>query len=183
MKYSRRLCAGAHARVGASVVGVRPRYVGGPLGCRRHIVQVRCDCVVAGAASGCGASPVRVCLRWCVRVLVLSSCVCLAWVWELVWCCRRCWCDVDVHCSSRGFGALRDIAVDGVRGREELVVQARRCTASFVSVLKSLAKSRIHLNCVSSLDGRGATPSGLVYLYCAISCDCGRGGGLGFADT
>ena len=123
MKYFRRLCAGARACVGASVVCVRPRHVWRPLGCRRQIVQVRCGCVVAGAVSGCGAALVRVCPRWCVCVLVLSSCVWLAWVWGLVWCCRRCWCGVDVHCSSRGFGAPRDVAVDGVRGREELVVQ------------------------------------------------------------
>ena len=123
MEYSRRLLAGVRACVGASVVCVRSRRVLRPLGRRRHIVQVCRDCVVAGIVSGCGAALVRVCLRWCVRVLVRSSCIWLAWVWELVWCRRRCWCGVDVHCSSRGCSASCDVAVDGVNGREELVVQ------------------------------------------------------------
>ena len=123
MEYSRRLLAGIRACVGVGVVCALFRRVWRPLGSRRHIVQVLRDCVVAGAVSGCGNAPVCVCLLWCVRVLVHSSCFRLAWAWELVWCRRRCWCGVDAHCSSRGCGASRDVAVDGVNGREELVVQ------------------------------------------------------------
>ena len=123
MEYSRRLLAGVRACVGASVVCVCFRRGLRPLGRRRHIVQVCRDCVVAGVVSGCGAALVRVRLCWFVRVLVRSSCIWLAWVWELVWFRRRCWCGVGMHCSSRGCGASCDVAVDGVNGREELVVQ------------------------------------------------------------
>ena len=123
MDYSRRLLAGIRACVGVGVVCALLRRVWRSLGSRRHIVQVLRDCVVAGAVSGCGNAPVCVCLLWCVRVLVHSSCFRLAWAWELVWCRRRCWCGVGAYCSSRGCGAARDVAVYGVYGREELIVQ------------------------------------------------------------
>ena len=113
-------------------------------------------------------------LRWAVGFLLVGcpgigsrACCCSrlasGWFGVGIWCDAVVGVGVRWTCTTARLAALAPrvmlpwVAFTAVRNSSS---KTRRCIASSVSVLKSLAKSRVHLNCVGSFGGRGATPFG-----------------------
>ena len=111
----------------------------------------------------------------CVCVGALACCcsrLAFGWLGFRSWCgavvgVGVAWACTVLRAASAPRAMLPWMAFAAVRNLSSMT---RRCTASFVTVLKSLAKSRTQLNCVNSLDGRGATPSRALATWTTNTC-------------